>query len=154
LIWAAPFARQHLVGNLQEVLGEEALPAVDIDDALIEHQIGRRGRDRGRGDPLGGCFLLEGGEPRLEGAGVAAVCLAECRRGSNHQQHRQECPRPPLRLDRHVPASPRFRAACPTDLAVLWRWCFLLVERQLAYPNGGACSEATLQYDESSARGP
>jgi hypothetical protein len=55
LIWAAPVrkpsAGQHLVGNLQEVLGEEALPAVDIDDALIEHQVGRRGRDRGLGNP-------------------------------------------------------------------------------------------------------
>src|SRR5215831_13179057 len=32
---------QHLVGHFEEVLSEEALPAVDIDDALIEHQIGR-----------------------------------------------------------------------------------------------------------------
>jgi len=30
-------AGQHLVGYFEEVLGEEALPAVDIDDALIEH---------------------------------------------------------------------------------------------------------------------
>jgi len=31
---------QHLVGYLNEVLGEETLAAVDIDDALIEHEIG------------------------------------------------------------------------------------------------------------------
>ena len=30
-------AGQHLVGNFEEVLGEESLPTVDIDDALIEH---------------------------------------------------------------------------------------------------------------------
>ena len=62
-----PSAGQHLVGDLQEVLGEEALPAVDIDDALIEHQIGRGGGDRGLAKCPGPRLLLEGGEPRLEG---------------------------------------------------------------------------------------
>ena len=39
-------AGQHLVGDFQEILGEEALPAIDIDDALIEHQVRGRRRDR------------------------------------------------------------------------------------------------------------
>jgi hypothetical protein len=47
-IWAAPFrqpsARQHLVRHFEEVLREEALSAVDVDDALIEDEIGRGGR--------------------------------------------------------------------------------------------------------------
>ena len=37
--------RQHLVGNFKEGLREEALSAVDIDDALVEHEVGRGGRD-------------------------------------------------------------------------------------------------------------
>src|SRR5262249_23592747 len=66
-------AREHLVGDFEEVLGEEALPTVDIDDALIEHEV-RRGRSEGRlRNALGRRFLFEIGEPRLEGAGVAAI---------------------------------------------------------------------------------
>src|SRR5262249_59982268 len=33
--------REHLVGHFQEVLREEALSTIDIDDALIENEIGR-----------------------------------------------------------------------------------------------------------------
>ena len=40
-------ACQHLVGNFDEVLREETLSAIDIDDALVEHQVGR-GRRRSR----------------------------------------------------------------------------------------------------------
>src|SRR5262245_57390485 len=95
-IWAAPLgeasAATHRVGNFEEVLSEEALPAVDIDDALIEHQIGRSRRDRGLRNAFGCRFLLEVGEPRLEGGGVAAIGLTERRRRGSYQQHRQHSP--------------------------------------------------------------
>src|SRR5260370_3506591 len=70
-----PVGGQHLVGELKEVLREEALPAVDADDALVEHEIGRSSVDRGRRDALGGGLLLEIGKPAFEAAGIAAICV-------------------------------------------------------------------------------
>src|SRR5262249_45338083 len=65
-------AGQHLVGELQKVLREELLPAIDVHDALVVDQIGRRRRDRGARDALLLRLLLELGEPGVEIAGVAA----------------------------------------------------------------------------------
>ena len=44
-------AREHPIGHFHEVLRKEALPAIDIDDALIEHEIRRGPRNRGRRNP-------------------------------------------------------------------------------------------------------
>ena len=44
---AEPVGRDQLLGEIEEVLREEPLPAVDIDDALVERQVGRGGGDRG-----------------------------------------------------------------------------------------------------------
>ena len=68
-----PGAGQHLVGEFEEVLREEALPPVDADDALVEHQIGRCRVEGGGRDALGQGLLLEVGEPAVEVAGIAAI---------------------------------------------------------------------------------
>ena len=83
-------AGQHLVGDLEEVLREELLAAVDVDDALVEHEIGRSGGDCGRRNSLGERLLLEGGEPRVEAAGVATIGLGQCRGRHADQQRRQQ----------------------------------------------------------------
>ena len=57
-------ARQHLVGHFEEGLREEASAAVDIDDALIEHEIGRRGGDRGRRNALASASRLKSASQR------------------------------------------------------------------------------------------
>ena len=101
-----PPARQHLVGNLEEVLRKEFLSAVDADDALIEHQVGRGRRDGGLRDARGRRLALEGGEPRLERCRVAAIRLAECRRRRADEQRRQRSPNPLHRLHRHGPFWP------------------------------------------------
>ena len=139
-------AGQHLVGYFEEVLSEEALPAVDIDDALIEHQVGRSRRDGGLRNALGGRLLLEVGEPRLEGSGVAAVRLGEGPRRGPHQQHRQHSPSLSHRLHRHCPRwfYHALRARCPIPDAELRQGTscscagrFLLVQWQLAYSDRG-----------------
>ena len=48
-----PSAGQHLVGHFEEGLREEALAAVDVDDALVEDQVGRGGVDGRLRDALG-----------------------------------------------------------------------------------------------------
>ena len=69
--------RQQLLGEVEEVLREEPLAAVDIDDALVEFQERRGGGDRRGGNLLGGGLAFEFGQPLVEIRGVAAVRLAE-----------------------------------------------------------------------------
>src|ERR1700686_231827 len=98
-----PVGSQHLVGEFEKVLREEALPAVDADDALVEHQIGRSGVDRGGRDALGGGFLLEIGKPAVEAASVAAIGVLRpsWRRRAGHEtseEHRAGKNRPAKNL--------------------------------------------------------
>ena len=84
--WQAS-ARQHLVGHLQEGLREEALPPVDVDDALVEHKVRRRSVDRLLRDALCPRLALEVGEPAAEVGGVAAVGLGQGRRARHECRH-------------------------------------------------------------------
>src|SRR6185295_11078153 len=83
-------ARQHLGGNFKKVLGEEFLAAVDIEDALLEHEIGRGRIDGGLRDALRERVLLELREPWLELAGIAAVGLRPCRARRADERRRQQ----------------------------------------------------------------
>src|SRR5436190_24342946 len=67
---------EHLVRHLDKILRKEALATIDIDYALIEHEIRRCRRKRGLGNTLGQRLLLEIGEPRFEAVGIATVRLA------------------------------------------------------------------------------
>ena len=65
--------RRHAAGELDEALLEHALPAVAPDDGRVEGHAVERRRDRLARDALRLGLLLEGGEPGLEAAGVAAT---------------------------------------------------------------------------------
>jgi hypothetical protein len=82
-----PPARQHLAGHLQEGLREEALATVDVDDALVEHQVGRGGLQGARRDALRQRLALEVGEPAAEVGGIAAVGLSQGRHARNQRCH-------------------------------------------------------------------
>ncbi len=81
---------QHLVRHLEEVLREEALAAIDVDDALIVDHVGRGRGQRGLRDALRQGFFLEGREPGVEIPGVAAIGLGERRRHCPRQHRRSE----------------------------------------------------------------
>ena len=65
-------AARHAVGELQEALGEDALPAVAADHVRVEGDAVQRRRDGVARNALRRRFLLEGLEPLLEAAGVLA----------------------------------------------------------------------------------
>ena len=156
-----PPARQHLVGNLEEVLRKEFLSAVDADDALIEHQVGRGRRDGGLRDARGRRLALEGGEPRLERCRVAAIRSGRMPPSARRcQQRRQRSPNPCIAcivMVRFWPPTP----GRPIGRPILPRFGYgtscswsgnLLVEWQLAYPDRGSAKArvATLQQDGKS----
>src|SRR5215204_6613618 len=80
----------HLAGEFQKRLGEESLSAVDVDDALIEHQVRRCGRDRSLRYLLGSGLTFELGQPALKTSGVTAILLTKSLVAARHQ-HRQYC---------------------------------------------------------------
>ena len=75
-------AADHAVGELQEGLLEHGLALVAPDDAGIEHQVGRGGRQDLRRNALLQRLGFELRQPRLEAAGVAAA------RGHGRARHR------------------------------------------------------------------
>ena len=87
-----PVGRQHLVGEFQEVLREEALSAVDIDDALVENEVGRSRIDGGGQDALRGGLFLEICQPAIETAGIAAIGVLAGSRGRHARQCRDQDP--------------------------------------------------------------
>ena len=82
-----PPARQHLAGHLLEGLREEALPPVDVDDALVEHQVGRGSLQGAWRNALRQCIALEIGEPTAEVGGISAVGLGQGRCARNQRRH-------------------------------------------------------------------
>ncbi len=83
-----PVGRQHLAREFEEALGEDALAAVDVDDALVVDEVGRRSVDSAPRNALGCGLGLEAAEPAVEAAGSAAV---GCRgSGGCHEQGRRE----------------------------------------------------------------
>ncbi len=68
-----PGSGHELAGKFQKAQRKDALAAVDIDDALVINQVGRRRRDGAARDALRQGFGLEAREPGLETAGGAAV---------------------------------------------------------------------------------
>src|SRR4029079_6210365 len=66
-------ACEHLVGHLQEIRRKECRPAVDVDDALVEHQVRRSRSNGGMRNAFRSRLFLEFGKPRLETGAISGA---------------------------------------------------------------------------------
>src|SRR5262249_6536937 len=84
-----PVGGQHLAGEFEKALREDALAAVDIDDALVVDEIWQGGVDGALGNALRRRFGLEAREPAFEAARRAAV--GGCRSRGCGEERCREC---------------------------------------------------------------
>ena len=138
--------RDQLLGEVEEVLREEPLAAVDIDDALLEFQV-RRGGGDGRGGNLAcGGLALELGQPLVEVRSVAAIAAGRrprlapppCIKATKGRARSDTSPRMsvassrPLLLNRHCSPGMSRRRKLPTCFGVSSQQTLLALP-QLAY---------------------